>query len=62
VASFREAIRHNPDYIDSYILLADLFLQLGRTQEASERARQAEGLNQADRRLPVPRQKITVQP
>jgi tetratricopeptide (TPR) repeat protein len=55
---FREAIRHNPEMIDAYILLADLHLQLGEKAGAVALADRAERLNPADPRLPALRQKI----
>ena len=58
VAPFQEAIRHNPEMIDSYILLADLHLQLGETAPAIGLAESAERLNPADPRLRTLRQKI----
>jgi tetratricopeptide (TPR) repeat protein len=58
VGPFREAIRHSPEHIDSYILLADLFLQLGQPSEALALTQQAEAVNPTDPRLPVLRQKI----
>ena len=58
VPAFRSAIRQNPERIDSYILLADLHLQLGETAEAAELARQAEALDASDRRLATLREKI----
>jgi len=57
VAPFKEAIAQNPEMIDSYILLADLHLQLGEKAEAIELASLAERLNPSDPRLPVLRQK-----
>jgi tetratricopeptide (TPR) repeat protein len=58
VAPFREAIRHNPDHIDSYILLADLYVQLGEKAAAGALVRQAEAINQADPRLATLRERM----
>jgi tetratricopeptide (TPR) repeat protein len=58
VAPFREAIRHNPERVDSYVLLADLYVQLGEMTEAAALARQAEAVAPNDRRLPALWQKI----
>lgn len=58
IAPFREAIRHNPERVDSYVLLADLHVQLGEFEEAAMLARLAESINPADRRLPPLREKI----
>jgi tetratricopeptide (TPR) repeat protein len=58
VAPFKQAIQHNPEVIDSYILLADLRLQLGENEGAAEMARLAERVNPNDRRLPALRQKL----
>jgi cytochrome c-type biogenesis protein CcmH/NrfG len=41
-AIFREAIRHNPEWIDSYLMLAEIFLRLGGRSEALKVLRQAE--------------------
>lgn len=45
IAPFREAIRLNPERIDSYLLLADIYLQLGNKAEAVKLFRQAEALD-----------------
>lgn len=58
IAPFREAIRHNPERVDSYVLLADLHVQLGEMAEAAAVARQAEAVAPNDRRLPALREKI----
>lgn len=58
VPAFEEAIRHNPEHIDSYILLADLHVQLGETQRARELAGLAAGIDPDDRRLSALRDKI----
>lgn len=58
IAPFREAIRHNPERVDSYVLLADLHVQLGELAEAAAVARQAEAVAPNDRRLPALWQKI----
>lgn len=58
VAPFREAIRHNPERVDSYVLLADLHVQLGEMTEAAALAQQAEAVAPNDRRLPALWQKI----
>jgi len=42
---FREAIRHNPERIDSYLMLAEVFLRLGDKAEALKLLHQAEALN-----------------
>lgn len=55
---FRDAIRHNPEYFDSYILLADLYLQLGQKRDAIELEQQARALRPDDPRLPVLRERI----
>jgi tetratricopeptide (TPR) repeat protein len=61
VQCFRESIRHSPEHVESYILLADLHLQLGQTIQAARLADQAEALHSADPRLPVLRAKIQKQ-
>jgi tetratricopeptide (TPR) repeat protein len=58
LACFREAIRHNPERIDSYVLLADLYWQLGKAGEAAQWLRQAELLDPTDRRLSTLRKKL----
>lgn len=58
ITPFREAIRHNPERVDSYVLLADLHVQLGEMTEAATLARQAEAVAPNDRRLPALWQKI----
>jgi len=58
VAAFEEAIRQSPEIIDSYILLADLHLQLGEKEQAVELAKLAEQVNARDPRLPALRRKI----
>lgn len=58
VPAFQEAIRQNPEMIDAYILLADLYVQLGQNAQATQLAILAERLNPSDPRLPVLRQKI----
>ena len=58
IPAFQEAIRHNPEIMDSYILLADLHLQVGEKAQAAEVASVAERLNPADPRLPTLRQKL----
>ena len=58
VSAFQQCIRHNPEKIDSYILLADLHLQLGEKAAAVELANLAERLDQADPRVPALRRKI----
>jgi len=58
IPAFQEAIRHNPEIIDSYILLADLHLQLGEKPAAAELAKLAERLNPNDPRLPTLRRKL----
>jgi tetratricopeptide (TPR) repeat protein len=45
---FREAIRHNPEHIDSYLLLADLHLQLNERDRASDLIRQARLIDPAN--------------
>jgi tetratricopeptide (TPR) repeat protein len=55
---FREAIRHNPERIDSYVLLADLHWQLAETGEAARWLEQAEMLDPTDRRLVTLRNKL----
>jgi tetratricopeptide (TPR) repeat protein len=58
IPAFQQAIRHNPDRVDSYILLADLHLQMGERAEAIRLADLAQLLDPADRRLPELRGKI----
>ncbi|HTG44323.1 MAG TPA: tetratricopeptide repeat protein [Verrucomicrobiae bacterium] len=58
VGPFKEAIRHNPEKIDSYILLADLHLQLAEKNAAIELARLAERLDPKDPRLPTLQRKL----
>lgn len=58
IDSFQEAIRQNPEMIDAYILLADLYLQSDYRQKAVELAKLAEQLDPADPRLPALRRKI----
>jgi tetratricopeptide (TPR) repeat protein len=42
---FREAMRLNPERIDSYLMLADIHLRLGENSEAGKFLLQAEPLN-----------------
>jgi protein O-mannosyl-transferase len=58
IPAFEEAIRQNPEKIDSYVLLADLHWQLGEPAPAVELANLAERLDPADPRLPALRRKI----
>ncbi|HKQ36805.1 MAG TPA: tetratricopeptide repeat protein [Verrucomicrobiae bacterium] len=58
IPAFHEAVRQNPEMIDAYILLADLYVQLGQSAEASDLTGRAERLNPSDPRLPVLRKKI----
>jgi Tfp pilus assembly protein PilF len=58
VQPFRDAIRHSPEYVDSYVLLADLYLQLGQKREAIALEQQARALKPDDPRLPVLRERI----
>ena len=58
VVAFREAIRHNPEYADSYLLLADLLLQLGQKAEAASVARQGETIHPGDRRWQALKEKL----
>jgi tetratricopeptide (TPR) repeat protein len=49
--AFRESLRHNPERIDSYCLLADLLLRLGERAEALELLTQAEAIQPGDLRV-----------
>lgn len=58
IAAFEEAIRQNPEHIDSYILLADLHWQQREVSRARELAELAARLDPDDARLPVLHDKI----
>jgi tetratricopeptide (TPR) repeat protein len=58
IPAFKEAIRHNPEMIEAYVLLADLHLQFGEKAEAAALAQLADRLDPADQRLALLRQKI----
>jgi tetratricopeptide (TPR) repeat protein len=58
IAPFREAIRHNPERIDSYILLADLHLQFGERSEAEALVRQANAVDPKDPRIATLRARL----
>ncbi|MBI4327774.1 MAG: tetratricopeptide repeat protein, partial [Chloroflexi bacterium] len=45
IPAFRQAIRHNPERIDSYLLLADLHLALGENEAASSLLEQARSID-----------------
>ncbi|MEK7676495.1 MAG: tetratricopeptide repeat protein [Verrucomicrobiota bacterium] len=45
IPAFRESIRHNPEHIDSYLLLADLHLALGEKVEALKLLEQAQTID-----------------
>lgn len=51
VASFEETIRHNPEHFESYVLLADLLLQLRRPDEVPRLLETAATLRPSDPRL-----------
>jgi tetratricopeptide (TPR) repeat protein len=51
VAPFQECIKYNPEYLQAYLLLADVHLQLGETLRAIEVLDQAERLSPGDPRL-----------
>jgi tetratricopeptide (TPR) repeat protein len=61
VPAFKEAIRHNPEMIEAYVLLADLHLQLGDKPEAMALADMAERLDTGDPRVTALRKKINQQ-
>lgn len=47
----RQAIRHNPEYIDSYIVLADLYAQAGEVDPALDLLNEAAAVNPNDPRV-----------
>jgi tetratricopeptide (TPR) repeat protein len=47
----RQAIRHNPEYIDSYIVLADLYAQAGEADPALDLLNEAAAVNPNDPRV-----------
>jgi tetratricopeptide (TPR) repeat protein len=51
IAAFRESLRHNPERIDTYVLLADLHLRAGERDAALAVINQGQALNPADQRL-----------
>jgi tetratricopeptide (TPR) repeat protein len=55
--SFREALRHNPEHFETYLLLADLDLRLTNRIEALKILEQAESLKPSDPRLSALRQR-----
>ena len=55
---FREALRHDPNYVDGYIALADLLSQRGEQDEAAKLLRQVLALNPSDERARFLQQRI----
>lgn len=55
--ALRATLRHNPEHAETYVLLADLELQLGHKEQALELIERAQTLTPADRRLPGLRQR-----
>jgi tetratricopeptide (TPR) repeat protein len=51
VPSFQQAIRHNPEHIESYLLLADLHRQLGEREQGLAVLSSGLAINPSDRRL-----------
>ena len=51
VAAFRQSLRYNPEHLQSYLLLADLEIQLGQVEEARELLKQAEVIDPANQGL-----------
>ena len=58
IGPFREAIRHNPEHTDSYLLLADLHLQLNERERASQLIGQARMIDPNNPRLPAIEKKL----
>ncbi len=58
MAAFKESLRHNPERIDTYFLLADLHLKFGEKTEAARLLDQAEAIQPKDRRLLELRRRI----
>lgn len=56
---FQQAIRFNPEHFESYLLLADVQLQLNNPAEAEKLVEAAARINAADPRLGPLRQKIS---
>lgn len=57
VVAFEATIRHHPEHFESYVLLADLQLQLGGKAEALQLLERARTINPNDRRLAGLRQR-----
>jgi len=51
IAAFRESLRHNPERLDTYVLLADLHLRAGERGAALAVINQGQALNPTDQRL-----------
>jgi len=51
MAAFRESLRHNPEHLESYLLLADLHLQVGEQAAARELLNQADAVDPKHPRL-----------
>lgn len=62
VQHFREAIRHNPEHVESYLLLADLHRQFGEREEALKVLAEGLALSPDDTRLRQLKAQITSQP
>lgn len=60
VTAFRESLRHNPEHLDAYVLLADLHLRLGEGAAALALLDQAQALNATDPRIRALRNRAEV--
>lgn len=58
IGPFREAIRHNPEHADSYLLLADIHLQLNEPAAASNLVNKAALIQPRNPRLPVMQRRL----
>jgi tetratricopeptide (TPR) repeat protein len=59
MAAFQEAIRHNPEHLESYLLLADLHLQAGDRAKAAKLLNQAGAIKPDDRHLQQLRRRLS---
>ena len=51
--ALRDAIRCSPNFLEPYIILADLLGQIGQVEEALALLQRAREINPGDPRLPV---------
>lgn len=56
-AAFRESLRHNPERLETYLMLADLLLEQGDKPEANRLLDQAQAIQPRDPRLAALRQR-----